>query len=224
MTADSDAFEIVKQLPGLTPAEQQYLLTVARGEAFYGLGWGSPNPKTISDSKTLGIDPKAGVGSNNWGAVQGTGNAGFFPHVDYHSNGIMYLGTFKKYAIAADGASDIAKVLLKANVRNALSKGDMRGAVYAQHDNRYYELAPDKYLSAVSKNYDILTRALQWPKLLSLNPPTITETIAAHPLVSGFLSSDWEPTSSGELSKVLDAADAYLKDDDWQEGLKLPVG
>ena len=219
MTADQDAFQTVQQLPGLTPGEQQYLLTVARGEGFYGLGWGNPSTKTIADSTTLGIDPKAGVGSNNWGAVQGIGTAGSFPHVDYHAAGApnfgaMYPGKFKRYNTPAEGAADVAKVLLRANVRAAIAAGDLRRAVYAQHSNGYFELAPEKYLSAVKSNYDILTKALGWPALLSLAPASIGEIIADHPLVSGFLSPDWEPTSSGELSKVLAAADAYLKDDD----------
>lgn len=208
MSADSDAAQTVSLLPGLTPGEQQYLVTVARGEGFYGLGWGSPSAKTITDSATLGIDPKAGVGSNNWGAVQGSGNAGSFPHVDYHANGQMYLGTFKKYAAPTDGAADVAKVLLKANVRAAIAQGDLHGAVYAQHANKYFELAPDKYLAAVKKNYDILTQSLKWPTLLEVK--STLETIATSPLVSGFLSPDWEPSSSGELSEVLSAADRYL--------------
>ena len=216
MSADSDASQTVSLLPGLTPAEQQYLVTVARGEGFYGLGWGSPNAKTIADSAVLGIDPKAGVGSNNWGAVQGTGNAGSFPHVDYHAAGppnfgAPYLGTFRKYATSQDGAADVAKVLLKANVRAAIAQGDLHGAVYAQHANRYFELAPDKYLAAVKKNYDILTASLKWPTLLQAKAAVNTlETIATSPLAGGFLSPDWEPSSSGALSEVLDAADRYL--------------
>ena len=122
------------------------------------------------------------------------------------------MGTFKKYAAPQDGAADVAKVLLKANVRAAIAQGDLHGAVYAQHSNGYFELAPDKYLAAVKKNYDILTQNLKWPTLLQVK--AAAETIAASPLVGGFLSPDWEPSSSGELSEVLDAADRYLKDDD----------
>jgi len=216
MSADSDALHTVQQLPGLTPGEQQYLLAVARGEGFYGLGWGNPpQPGLIADqTHALGLTGTEGAGSNNWGAVQGVGSNGSFPHLDHSADGSPYKGIFKRYLTPVEGAADVAKVLLKSNVRAAIAKGDLRGAVYAQHDNRYFELAPDKYLAAVKKNYDILTDNLKWPILLTLTPPTIGETIAAHPLVSGFLSPDWEPSSSGELSEVLDAADRYLEDDD----------
>jgi len=217
MSADSDALHTVQQLPGLTPGEQQYLLAVARGEGFFGLGWSSvPVPGSLFEKQTqdLGLIGNEGAGSNNWGAVQGVGSAGSFPHLDHDAHGNPYKGIFKRYASSVEGAADVAKVLLKANVRAAIANGDMRSAVYAQHDNRYFERAPDKYLSAVKTNYDILTKHLNWPVLLSLTPPTIGETIAAHPLVSGFLSPDWEPSSSGELSEVLAAADRYLKDDD----------
>lgn len=217
MSADSDAAQAVSQLPGLTPGEQQYLQTVARGEGFYGLGWGHPSPKTIADSAAFGIDPMAGVGSKNWGAVQGTGSAGSFPHVDYHAAGppyfgAAYLGTFKKYATDAEAAADVAKILLKPNVKLALAAGDLHAAVYAQHSNGYFEYAPDKYLAAVKKNYDILVKSLGWQALLSAG-----ETIASNPLVSGFLSSDWGDSSSGELSEVLASADNYLKASDGKE-------
>lgn len=184
MSADTDAFKTVQSLP-LTDAERQYLLTVARGEGFYGLGWGN-NPATLKKSEEMGIDGKAGVGSNNWGAVQGIGNAGSFPHVDYHSDGSPYIGNYRKYKTSADGAADMARILLKPNLKAALNSGiyigpkklpdetplsgmnlgPLKAAVYTQHDNRYFELNPDKYLSAVSKNYEKLTAALQWPRLL----------------------------------------------------------
>lgn len=208
MSADSDAFKVVQALPGLSSSEQQYLLAVARGEGFYGLGWGNPSPKTIADSLTFGIDPKAGVGSNNWGAVQGTGTAGSFPHVDYHADGKMYLGTFKKYALPQDGASDVARVLLKTNVREALKDGDMHKAVLAQHSNRYFELNPEAYFSAVSKNYKILTDNLHWN-------PALKGAAPLPPLSSGPQSSGSSDSSSTEpslhLGMVGDAVKIWQK-------------
>jgi hypothetical protein len=215
MSADSDAFKTVQQL-GLRPAEEQYLMPVARGEGFFGLGWGSPSAQTIALSAQFGIDPKAGVGSNNWGAIQGTGSAGSFPHVDFgwmipdesgkptdkHWKGTgprvwgPYIGHYKKYATPAEGAADMARVLLKDNVRAALALGDMRAAVFAQHANHYFELAPEKYLSSVKRNYDILTQALGWPVLLK-DLVSAGETIATAPLV-GSQSSSLPEESSGE--------------------------
>lgn len=197
MSADSDAFQTVKQL-GLSPQEEQYLLTVARGEGFYGLGWGN-NPKTLALSEEMGVDGKAGVGSHNWGAIQGTGPAGSFPHIDHHADGSPYIGKYRKYNTSAEGAADMARILLKPNVKASLALGDLRGAVFAQHANRYFELAPEKYLTAVKRNYGILTERLKWPVLLSDPPPTIPAVgmIAATPLV-GCPSSELRPESSGE--------------------------
>lgn len=129
MTADSDAFQTVKTLPGLTPIEQQYLLTVARGESFYGLGWGNPNPDTIRLSEQFGIDPRAGAGSNNWGAEQGTGSAGSFPHVDHDSSGKPFVAQYRKYKTPAEGATGAARILLKSNVKQSLNTGIYSGPV-----------------------------------------------------------------------------------------------
>lgn len=206
MTADSNAFQTVQQLPDLTPGEQQYLLTVARGEGFYGLGWRNPpQPGIIADqTHALGLTGTEGADSNNWGAVQGVGTAGSFPHLDHHADGTPYKGLFKAYKTPVDGAADVARVLLKPNVKAAIAAGDLHGAVYAQHANRYFELAPEKYLTAVKKNYDILTQSLQWPVLLSI-PEGI---IANHPLVSGspsLFSEEELPTSPLTPSESPDA-------------------
>lgn len=167
MSIDSDAFSVVSSLPGLSPEERQYVMTIARGEGFYGLGWGTPKAATRAKAEELGIDPLAGIGSHNWGAIQGTGPAGSFPHVDHRADGTPYIGQFRKYNTDQEGAADLARVLLKANVRQALSRGSLREAVFAQHANRYFELAPEKYLSSVMRNYDAITQRLEWPILLS---------------------------------------------------------
>jgi hypothetical protein len=129
MSADSDAFQTVKLLPGLTPTEQQYLLSVARGEGFYGLGWGNPGPATIKLSEEFGIDPRAGAGSNNWGAEQGKGSAGSFPHVDHDSSGKPFVAQYRKHKTAVEGAASVARVLLKDNLKAALNTGFYPGPV-----------------------------------------------------------------------------------------------
>ncbi len=217
MSADSEAFKTVQQL-GLRPAEEQYLMPVARGEGFFGLGWGSPSAQTVALSAQFGIDPKAGVGSNNWGAIQGSASAGSFPHIDFgfmipdaegkptsnHWKGVgpkvwgPYVGHYKKYSSAAEGAADMARVLLKDNVKAALANGDMRAAVYAQHANHYFELNPEDYLKAFKRNYGILTQSLGWPVLLR-DIVAAGETIAATPL-AGSPSSSLQGESSGEPS------------------------
>jgi hypothetical protein len=201
MSSDSDAFAVVQSLP-LSDAEKQYLLTVARGEGFYGLGWGNPGSTTIALSAQFGVDPKAGAGSNNWGAEQGSGSAGSFPHVDTKSDGTPYVAQYKRHKTPAEGAQSVARILLKPNVKEALKTGFYPGpfqrfknptktqvaqfeykkqfagktidplaaAVFTQSDNGYYELHPEKYLQAVTSNYNKLTAALKWPTLLKAAP------------------------------------------------------
>lgn len=169
--SDNKAYEVAKH-SSLTDKEKQYVLTVARGEGFYGNGWGGVSP----DASKFGLTGTEGVGSNNWGAVQGTGDAGSFPHVDYHANGAAYLGMFKRYSTPEAGFNDMARIILgggkrqatgAAAIKAAINKGSLRDAVFAQHDNGYFELAPEKYLTAVMKNYEILTNNNDWSRLLS---------------------------------------------------------
>lgn len=162
-STDKWAYQIaVNAGTGLIPALIQYALTVARGEGYYGLGWGSG----------------AGAGSNNWGAVQGTGDAGYFEHIDHHADGSEYTTKFKKYSTPEKGFADMARILFGGGIRGsagakeitkAIKSGKLKDAVYAQRANGYYELAADKYLAAVKKNYDTLTANLKWPKLLYSN-------------------------------------------------------
>ena len=149
---DDWAFHVMQKAIGdkATAPEIQYALTVARGEGFYGKGWTGE-----------------GAGSNNWGAVQGTGPAGSFQHLDHHADGSPYHTAFKRYETPEQGAADMARILLKANVRGFVNAGKLKKAVYAQHSNGYYELAPEKYYDAVKRNYGVLTANLEWPKLLT---------------------------------------------------------
>jgi hypothetical protein len=148
------AYEVAKRAaPEMPEQHRQYVLTVARGEGYYGRGWKQGQ----------------GAGSHNWGAVQGSGSAGSFPHIDYHADGTSYTGYFKAYQTDEEGFLDMARILLKQNVKQALDRGSLKKAVYAQHDNRYFELAPEKYLDAVTRNYKTITDSVGWPKKLSLN-------------------------------------------------------
>jgi hypothetical protein len=151
--ADANAYKVAQRAGAkYTEAERQYVLAVARGEGFYGLGW----------------KPGEGAGSHNWGAVQGQGSAGSFQHLDHHADGTPYHTAFKAYATDDEGFADMARILLKPNVRAALnSNGSLRDAVYAQHANGYFELDPAKYLAAVVKNYNTLAATGMFKPLLS---------------------------------------------------------
>lgn len=179
--ADAAAYAVAQRAgknAGMTPQQIQYVVAVARGEGHYGNGWGSPSAKTIADGEPWGLTGKEGVGSNNWGAVQGTGSAGSFPHVDYHADGTPYKGMYKKYATPDEGFLDMARVILNGGKRGAqgaqeiqaaIAQGNLRNAVYAQHANGYFELNPESYLSAVLSNYAKIAAGIQWPTLLAEN-------------------------------------------------------
>lgn len=159
-STDNWAYEVAKKaVPSLTGKEIQYALSVARGEGFYGKGWKGE-----------------GVGSKNWGAVQGTGSAGSFSNVDHHADGSSYIGKFKRYNTDEEGFADMARILYGGGkrgatgakeIRDAINAGSLRAAVFAQHRNGYFELAPEKYLTAVKRNYDTLVINNRWPKLMS---------------------------------------------------------
>lgn len=163
--SDLFALSVAQKAGGnLTEAEKQYALTVARGEGFYGMGWKG-----------------AGKGSNNWGAVQGTGSAGFFEHIDHHADGKAYTGKFKRYKTPEEGFADMARILFNggkrgpvgaAEIKGALKRGSLKDAVFAQHKNGYFELDPNKYLQAVLRNYGTLSANLRWPELLSVDGKT----------------------------------------------------
>ena len=187
---DAQAYAIAKKAgaqAGMTEQEIQYVTSVAKGEGGYGNGWGHPSAKALSEAKALGITGYEGVGSNNWGAVQGSGSAGSFPHVDHHANGQAYLGHYKKYATPEEGFLDMAHVILSGGpirkavgaqeIKEGIAEGSLRKAVFAQHANGYFELNPESYLSAVVSNYNKILDGVGWPKVLSENG--VTPAIAA---------------------------------------------
>jgi hypothetical protein len=153
-------------MPELSEAQRQYALTVARGEGFYGLGWKGD-----------------GKGSKNWGAVQGTGSAGFFTTTDHHADGKAYQGKFKRYKTDDEGFRDMATILFSggkrgaegaAAINGALKRGSLKDAVNAQHANGYFELDPTKYLAAVAKNYGTLSANLKWPQALTVEGKAVS--------------------------------------------------
>ncbi len=155
-----------------TERELQYGVSVARGEGYYGKGWGS----IAKDAPRFGLVGNEGLGSNNWGAHQGTGSAGSFPHVDYHADGSAYVGTYKRYLTPEEGFLDMMHTIFypnpkrkKVDVATAIKNGSLRKAVFGQHANGYFELAPEKYLKSVMSNYQKISQSTGWPKLLSEN-------------------------------------------------------
>ena len=177
---DAWAYAVSKKAaPEMPEYLRQYVLAVARGEGFYGKGWNPTWAPGSREDKLLPLssfDPTPARTSNNWGAVQGSGSGGSFRWIDHHSNGEPYIGKFKRYATPEEGFLSMSNIILKGGLRGeqgaeaikkALRKGSLHDAVFAQHANGYFELKPEKYLDAVTKNYNQLTANLEWQDVLS---------------------------------------------------------
>lgn len=188
---DIRAYEISKRAdPTLPEKQRQYVLTVARGEGRFGLAWATPSAATIAISQKLGLTGYEGKDSNNWGADQGSGSAGSFPHVDHgwrNPDGtpwnkigpkvwLPYVGNYAKQKTPEEGFNRMKNIILNGGLRKetgskeikaAIEKGSLKDAVYAQYKNGYFELAPEQYLKAVLNNYSVLSVNTEWQKLLS---------------------------------------------------------
>jgi peptidoglycan hydrolase-like protein with peptidoglycan-binding domain len=195
---DAKAYAIAKAAApqmGLTEKQVQYAVTVGRGEGHFGEGWKHPSAATIEKSKKFGLTGYEGADSNNWGATQGSGDAGSFPHVDsgwmipdangqptnQHWKGSGpkvwgdYVANYKKWSTPEKGFLDMARVIFNggkrgaagaAEIKAAIERGNLHDAVMAQHANGYFELAPESYLAAVMRNYNSILAGVGWPKVL----------------------------------------------------------
>lgn len=191
--SDVRAYQVAKRAaPTMPEGRLQYALSVARGEGRFGEGWKVPprDPVALAFAQSKGLTGTEGDKSNNWGAEQGTGDAGSFPHVDFgwrnpdgtpwNGKGpkvwLPYIGKYKRHSTPEKGFLSVASTIFGGGKRGAVGakeigeavdRGDLKAAVYAQHANGYFELDPAKYLAAVERNYADLTNALGWRRLLA---------------------------------------------------------
>lgn len=153
--ADMEALATINRTQrgqNLSAAEKQYVLTVARHETFYGKGWKGE-----------------GVGSFNMGAVQTSSkdpNTTFL-HIDHHADGKEYTAHFKKYPSADAGLDDLIRILLRDNVKAALSVGNGDEAVTSQRANHYFEAPLSLYQKALRRNYESFLKNTNEPRLLT---------------------------------------------------------
>lgn len=127
MTTDLEAKLIVDAL-GLSQGLSLLVRAIARLETHYGDAWEG-----------------TGVGSNNWGAVTGEGDAGSFEHSDSRwdpelGQVVPYVTRFRRYASPTEGASDLAVVLSgqHSEAVAAAERGDWPDVSRALRDSRYY--------------------------------------------------------------------------------------
>src|SRR5574342_1022361 len=150
---DDQAYALTKRMsPELTEPERQFALIIARVETYYGSGWHGP-----------------GVGSNNWGAIQGTGPAGYFMHIDHHADGTQYTTKFRKYHDNDEAWLDLVAFVLKPNVRKVLNETHNANAALdvMRNQNRYFELQLSKYQDAFARNYSSFLKNTSFSPALS---------------------------------------------------------
>lgn len=150
---------------------------------------------------------------------------------------IHYTTAFVKYATPADGFIAVAKTALKPNVREAIQSGSLRAVSAAMRANRYYfgvhptrterlqgitteqgvQANIDAHAKRLTQCIEAMTAATgeanPFASFLSQAQFGPEVTHSKLPLYSGFLSSDWGPESSTELSEseVLEHAGNYLR-------------
>jgi peptidoglycan hydrolase-like protein with peptidoglycan-binding domain len=179
--------------PGASGAESLYLRLVAWHETSYGMGW-----KTGE-----------GAGSNNMGAIIALHpDALSFKHVDSKfdpkvGHVVEYVTWFAGWATPALGFAGLRDILLKDNVRAALAKSDLRGAVSSQYANGYFmglhthvtaegnDANVQDYLTALLKALDTICTITKEPRLFDA-PPII-------PMPPGLALARGDVTPDGDL-------------------------
>lgn len=140
---------------GVTPAESLYMRAVSWHETNYGSGWKPPGDK-----------------SNNMGAI-------IAPHPDALSftyqdskfdagtgGAKSYVAYFAGYPTPLAGMTALRDTLLKSNVKAALARGDLYGAVGAQYMNGYFmglhsHTTPEGNRANIDDYYAALSSALR---------------------------------------------------------------
>jgi hypothetical protein len=164
----SEAKEIVDGFLGVSPVESLFTRAVAWHETNYGAGWKEGE----------------GAGSNNMGAIT-TANPDSlsFKHVDSRWDAkkgkkVEYTTWFKGYPDATAGLRDLARTVLKDNVRAALSNGDVPGAVEGMYANKYFlGIHPDD-ASNIADYQDAASRALSAITAATGEPPIVPLALA----------------------------------------------
>jgi len=112
--ADAKAYDVWQKSwkeMGLTDAEIQYVVAVAKGEVDMVLEWAHPSAKTLELSKQLDWLVTRGRNSTT-GGLSSTGSAGSFMHVDVHADGKPYKAAYRAYKTPEDGFKDMARIIL----------------------------------------------------------------------------------------------------------------
>jgi hypothetical protein len=113
---------LAQGMPQLSAAESLYLRAVGFLESYYG---------------TQG----SWTGTNNWGALTGSGDAGSISHNDQRpgpDGPVSYTTKFRRYSTPLRGAAGLAGTLLKPVTAAAIKRGIIMEAAAAQYAYGYY--------------------------------------------------------------------------------------
>lgn len=127
MTHQEALAVVSRGVPGISQPESLAVRCVAWHESNYGAGWKPPG----QDSKNWGAITKAMPCDNGfmYGDSKPDGNGGV----------TAYTTCFRSYPTHEAAAADVAKYVLKANVRSALANGEgLRGVAEGMYRNGYY--------------------------------------------------------------------------------------
>lgn len=168
MPTPVQALAIIRRaLPSLTPAEAHFVWAVTRLETGWGTGW---------------KDNALGQLSHNWGAVTAPTGQGFTYNDPIYQGEYRGAGkdtqpvlterihTFKIYPSDEAGAADAGRIMLKPNVREALSRNDAYTAIGLMRQNGYFEASVDNYRTGVKRNYLAALPGTGEPESLQFTP------------------------------------------------------
>ena len=177
---DLEALALVTtEAPLLSPAESQFLRTVARHESFYADGW-----KSNADIPGAVGDPRT---SNNWGAITAK-NPPFFTYLD--GLGVKEPRQFKVYASDGPAIRDLSRELFirRPAIIEKLKEGDGAGAVAVMKATRYFQAPLESYIEAARRNYESLLKGTSEPRLLRFNAAQSSGTPSIDPILGMILT------------------------------------
>lgn len=172
MAALAAAFAAVHGRPA---TESELLVLAAHGLAETGLGTAGFREWPLGQDKPNERPEKGGpplrTGTNQWGAVQFTGDrpgvVGFFYGLDTHADGKQYRGKFNIYATSADGARDFVDKATNTTARRAkvlpiLNQRDPVLYAHAQRSTGYFELPAHLAAKGYLDNAKYIAKKMGW--------------------------------------------------------------
>jgi len=142
----------IDAMGAFSPRQSLVVRAIGAHEGGYGAGWRREPAEWAAQQ--VGIDPtsnaEAAITSKNWGAVQGTGPAGFFWYRDSHADGSKYAWKYRRYNNHAEAARSVLNTASRTDAEKlAIAAGDWPDVAAAMKAARYYEASQAAYTRAL---------------------------------------------------------------------------